>query len=50
MKNHKIMITPKSRSLEINDLEDIKIIKPLMKVLKCEIPWSGRAHSFEKRN
>ena len=30
MKNHKIMITPKSRSLEINDLEDIKIIKPLI--------------------
>ena len=31
VRNHKLMITPKSRSLEINDLEDIKIIKPLIK-------------------
>ena len=34
MKNHKMMIMPKSRSLEINDLEDINIIKPLIKSFK----------------
>ena len=33
-RNHKLMITPKSRSLEINDLEDIKIIKPLIRSFK----------------